>query len=70
MVHTQVPLGAKYKSRCVDNIYMCEIGDLSTKYGKLHIGNGLKKPIKKVFVDTYLPLGGEHSIVGRSVTPC
>ena len=49
-----------YSRSCSSNSSLCEVGDLSGKFGNLPSSLGF-------FVDTYLPLYGVHSIVGRSV---
>ena len=49
-----------YSTSCSSNRSLCEVGDLSGKFGNL--------PTSLLFfMDTYLPLYGVHSIVGRSV---
>ena len=53
-----------YSTRCsTANPSLCEVGDLSGKFGNL---NPTDSP-NRFHIDTYLPLHGVHSIVGRSV---
>ena len=52
-----------YSLLCAANDSMCEVGDLSGKFGRLNSTS----MIVVTFNDSYLPLYGVHSIVGRSV---
>ena len=53
-----------YLTRCSStNRSFCEVGDLSGKFGDLTPNS----PPNRFLIDTYLPLHGVHSIVGRSV---
>ena len=49
-----------YSTSCSSNRSLCEVGDLSGKFGNL------PSPLDS-FMDEHLPLYGVHSIVGRSV---
>ena len=48
---------------CSSNRSLCEVGDLSGKFGPFNASS----LVNKTYMDTYLPLYGVHSIVGRSV---
>jgi len=50
-----------YSMLCQRNRSMCEVGDLSGKFGQL------SSTTTSNFLDGYLPLYGVHSILGRSV---
>ena len=52
-----------YSTLCVSNHSLCEVGDLSRKFGPLYPNSTMNV----IFVDEYLPLYGVYSIVGRSV---
>ena len=53
-----------YSTRCsTTNRSLCEVGDLSGKFGDLTPNNSPNR----FHIDAYLPLYGVHSIVGRSV---
>ena len=52
-----------YSTSCSSNHSLCEVGDLSGKFGPLH-ANSL---VNKTYIDEYLPLYGVYSIVGHSV---
>ena len=52
-----------YSTSCSSNHSLCEVGDLSGKFGPFNASS----LVNKMYMDTYLPLYGVHSIVGRSV---
>ena len=52
-----------YSTTCSSNHSLCEVGDLSGKFGPLH-ANSL---VNETYIDEYLSLYGVYSIVGRSV---
>ena len=52
-----------YSTRCSANQSLCEVGDLSGKFGQFNAST----LVTLTFTDNNLPLYGVHSIVGRSV---
>ena len=55
-----------YSSECsVASSELCEVGDLSGKHGSLSAVSG--RFLNVFLTDTYLPLSGVNSIIGRSV---
>ena len=52
-----------YSTSCSSNRSLCEVGDLSGKFGRLNA----KTLVNETYKDENLPLYGVHSIVGRSV---
>jgi len=55
--------GADYADNCAMNSELCELGDLSGKFGPLRAGNN----VVETFKDPRLFLYGVYSIIGRSV---
>ena len=52
-----------YSAVCMNNRSLCEVGDLSGKFGRLNPDS----MTSEVYEDVFLPLYGVYSIVGRSV---
>ena len=52
-----------YSAVCMNNRSLCEVGDLSGKFGPLNPDS----MTSEVYEDVFLPLYGVYSIVGRSV---
>ena len=52
-----------YLTLCANNLSLCEVGDLSGKFGQLNPSS----MTTETFNDMFLPLYGVYSIVGRSV---
>ncbi|KAJ3625819.1 hypothetical protein MTP99_016359 [Tenebrio molitor] len=54
----------------VDSIGLCRVGDLSTRLGAIEISGRIvdsDKISRKMWTDTFLPLTGHHSVLGKSL---
>jgi len=54
---------ANYSMLCQRNCSLCEVGDLSGKFGQFNASAS----VSGIYTDSYLSLYGVHSILGRSV---